>query len=95
MQKVSGVHVSDLTTLYGLILEKILRNESLPSGTEGYYFALAHKIVWWDLLDQLAVALKARGLISDTTIETWASDKAVAEALGMPEPWVPLLWNSR
>ena len=43
MQKVVGVHILDLKILYGRILEKILRNESAPSGTEGYYFALTHE----------------------------------------------------
>ena len=89
-----AVHISDLTSLYERILEKILRNESLPSGTEGYYFGLGHDLVWWEFLDRLAVALKARDLILDTEIQTWPSDKAAAEALGVPEAFVQPLWNS-
>ena len=93
-QKVSGVHISDLTALYGLIIEKILRKEALPSGTEGYYFALAHSFVWWEVLDHLAAALKARDLITDTKVQAWANDEAAAEVLGIPVPFVQPLWNS-
>lgn len=66
MQKVSDVHISDLTAIYGRMVEKILRKETLPNGTEGYYFALAHDLFWWEVLDQLAVALNARGLVTES-----------------------------
>ena len=90
----SGVHISDLTALYGQIIKKILQKEALPSGTEGYYFALAHDLIWWEVLDQLAVALNARGLITDSKIQIWSSDEAAAKALGVPEQFVQPLWNS-
>ena len=90
----SGVHISDLTALYGRIIEKILQKETLPSGAEGYYFALAHDLIWWEVLDRLAVALKARNLVTDSKTQIWPSDKAAAESLGVPEQYVQLLWNS-
>ena len=90
----AGVHISDLTSLYGCIIEKILREETLPSGTEGYYFALAHDLVWWELLDRLAGGLNARGLVIDSEIQVWPSDEVAAEALGVPVPFVQPLWNS-
>lgn len=62
----SDVHISDLTAIYGRMVEKILRKETLPNGTEGYYFALAHDLFWWEVLDQLAVALNARGLVTES-----------------------------
>lgn len=61
----SGVHISDLAALYGRIIEKILQRQLLPSGTEGYYFALAHDFRWWEVLNHLAVGLDARGLVTD------------------------------
>ena len=88
------MHISDLTNLYWKIIKKILRKEALPSGTEGYYFALAHDLIWWEVLDQLAIALNARGLIPDLKTHIWASDEAAANALGVPVQFVQPLWNS-
>ncbi|MCJ1457103.1 hypothetical protein MMC28_007469 [Mycoblastus sanguinarius] len=92
--KVSGVHISDFTALYGRIIEKILQKEALPSGTEGYYFALAHESFQWEVLDHLAVALNARGLVTDSKTQLWPSDEAAAEAFGVPVQFVKPIWNS-
>ena len=90
----SGVHISDFTALYGRIIEKILQKEALPSGTEGYYFALAHESFQWEVLDHLAVALNARGLVTDSKTQLWPSDEAAAEAFGVPVQFVKPIWNS-
>ena len=90
----SGVHISDLTALYGRIIEKILQKEALQSGAEGYYFALAHDLLWWEVLDQLAVALNARNLVTDSKTQIWPNDEAAAKSLGVPVQFVQLLWNS-
>jgi hypothetical protein len=83
-----------MTAFYERILEKIIQKEPLDSGKSGYYFALAHSVKWWELLDHLAAALKARGLINDTTIDVWPSDEAAAEAINVPAAFVQALWNS-
>ena len=88
------MHISDLTALYGRIIEKISQNEPPSSGTEGYYFARAHDLYWFEVLDRLAVALNARGLVRDTKTEFWPSDEAAAEALGVPAQFVEPLFNS-
>ena len=88
------MHISDLTALYGRIIEKILQKEALPSGTEGYYFALAHHLHWWEVLDHLAGALDARGLVIDPKTHFWPSDEAAADSLGVPVQFVLPLWNS-
>lgn len=88
------MHISDLTTLYGRIVEKIQQNEPPPSGAEGYYFALAHDIYWWEVLDHLAAALKVRGLVTDSKAQIWPSDVVAAEALGVPIQFLQILWNS-
>ncbi|KAL9110600.1 MAG: hypothetical protein Q9227_004958 [Pyrenula ochraceoflavens] len=93
-QKVAAVHISDLTGLYGHIVEKVFENEAIPNGTEGYYFAMAHDIRWWEVLDRLAVVLDARGLVTDSKTQFWNSDEAAAEALGVPVPYLQPLWNS-
>ena len=93
--KVSGVHISDLTALYQQIVEKILQKEAqtIPSGTEGYYFTLAHDILWWEVLDRLAAALNARGL-TDSKTQLWASDEVAADLSDVPVEFVQTLWNS-
>jgi hypothetical protein len=92
---VGGVHISDLTALYGRIIEKILQKVTLPSGVEGYYFAQAHDVEWWELLDRLAVALNARGLVTDSKAQIWPSNEVAAESLGFPVQFVQVLYNSR
>ena len=91
MQKISGVHISDVTALYRQIIEKILLEESIPNGTQGYYFALAHDIQWWETLDRLAITLNSRELVDDTEVKTWSSKEAAAEALGLPVQYVHVL----
>jgi hypothetical protein len=88
------VHISDLTDLYGLIISKILTKETPPSGPEGYYFALAHDIVWWELLDRLSATLVADGIITDATVDVWESDEAASAALNVPGQFVQVLWKS-
>jgi len=88
------VHISDLTTLYGRIIERILQGEPLPTGREGYYFALAHYLHFGEVLDHLAIELKARGLITDGKTKIYPNDEAAARSLGVPVPFVRPLWNS-
>ena len=83
-----------MTALYGQLIEKILQKEEPPSGEEGYYFALAHDLTWWEVLDQMALALNSRDLVTDPKTQIWPSDAAAAEALGVPVQFVQLLWNS-
>ncbi|KAK6071487.1 nad dependent epimerase dehydratase family protein [Seiridium cupressi] len=92
--KVSGVHITDLTALYWRIIEAVLQNKSIPSGTEGYYFALAHDIHIWEFLDRLATALKARGLVDDSNVATWPNDEVAAESIGVPSQFLAALWKS-
>lgn len=88
------MHISDLTALYGRIIENILQGELLPTGREGYYFALAHYLHLGEVLDHLAIQLKARGLITDSKTKVYLNDEAAASSLGIPVPFVRPLWNS-
>ncbi|KAL2847928.1 hypothetical protein BJX68DRAFT_239074 [Aspergillus pseudodeflectus] len=94
--KVSAVHVSDLTALYRIIITKILsgNSDSIPRDKNGYYFALAHDVFLGDVLDDLARALKSRGLATDAKTQLYSSDQAAADSLGVPEQFVQTLWNS-
>jgi hypothetical protein len=83
-----------MTAFYACIVEKIVQKESIESGVAGYYFALGHKAKWWDVLDRLAVALEARGLVHDSTVDLWSNDEAVADAMNIPPAFVQGFWNS-
>ena len=91
-----AVHISDLMTLYALLLERILRKQPLPSGEEGYYFAAAHMYRWWDVLGRLAAVLHARGLVNEPSVQIWQSDEMAQEALGgMPIDFMHMIWIRR
>ncbi|KAH7072309.1 hypothetical protein BKA63DRAFT_605181 [Paraphoma chrysanthemicola] len=92
--KISGVHISDLTGLYGLVLEAILQGKQIEHGEKGYYFGIAHPLHWHDLAKHLALALKARGLVTSDETRIWSSAEEAAEPLGVPAAFVQALWNS-
>ncbi|KIX01887.1 uncharacterized protein Z518_07826 [Rhinocladiella mackenziei CBS 650.93] len=89
-----AVHISDLTALYALLVDKILQNEPIPSGKEGYYFATAHRASWWDVLQGLANGLYARGLVGEPELRIWPSDRTAAERLEFPVPYVRAMCTS-
>jgi hypothetical protein len=80
--------------LYGLIVEKLLQDEQIPNGTNGYYFSTAYQISSHDFGERLAKALHARGFVASSNTEVWPSAEAAAEALGVPAKFVEYLWNS-
>ncbi|KAH8203456.1 hypothetical protein TruAng_002327 [Truncatella angustata] len=92
--KVSGVHITDLTALYWRITQAILQKEDIPDGEEGYYFAKAHTLYQWDVLEHLAKALKQRAFIEDDKTEFWPSDGFAAQSIGVPEQFLEALWKS-
>ncbi|KAF5682978.1 hypothetical protein FCIRC_4698 [Fusarium circinatum] len=61
-----AVHISDLTALYCRIIHAALNKEEIPSGKEGYYFAVVHDLDMWEFQDRLAAAIKARGHFTAT-----------------------------
>ncbi|KAI1428255.1 hypothetical protein F5Y12DRAFT_48146 [Xylaria sp. FL1777] len=91
----AAVHISDLADYYVLILKKISQGEKLPSGEEGYYFAVAHEVGWWNIAQSLASALYTRGLVTEPTAKIWPSDDMAAEALGLPRQYVRLMHTAR
>jgi hypothetical protein len=80
--------------LYGLIVEKVIQDEQIPNGTNGYYFSTTYQISSHELADRLAGALHARSLVASSQPEVWPSNEAAAEALGVPAKFVEYLWNS-
>ncbi|KAG0644921.1 hypothetical protein D0Z07_9365 [Hyphodiscus hymeniophilus] len=92
----SCVHISDLTEPYGLIVKNIIQGsgDTIPNGVHGHYFAIAHKMAWWETLGRLATAMEARGLVASSETQVWASNEAAAEATGVPEIFVGIFFNS-
>lgn len=94
MKTVSAVHITDLTALYMQIIKSILRKEDIPSGAEGYYFALAHRLNMWEFQRHLAAALGNRDIITNTSVEVFPNDDFAAEAIGVPSEFLEALWKS-
>ncbi|KPM43739.1 hypothetical protein AK830_g2771 [Neonectria ditissima] len=80
----AAAHISDITALYGLLVEQILLKMPIPSGEKGYYFAVAHKTSSWDFMQRLADRLYALGLVEEPEPHTWPSDELAAQSLGVP-----------
>lgn len=80
--------MSDISQLYAILTEKILQQESIPSGEKGYYFAIAHRFSWWELMGRLAQCLHQRGLVDSPHIQTWPSYELAADSLGWPREYV-------
>ncbi|KAI0149688.1 NAD(P)-binding protein [Hypoxylon sp. NC0597] len=89
-----AVHISDLTAFYALLVEKILNNEPVPSGEKGYYFAFAHREPWWEVMQRLADALYARGLVAEPKVQVWPSYEMAAEVLGFPRQHIRAIGTS-
>ncbi|KAL5378872.1 hypothetical protein DPSP01_008805 [Paraphaeosphaeria sporulosa] len=83
-----AAHISDLVALYRILVHKILENEDIPSGKDGYYFAMAHRAPWWAYMRAIAQSLHARGLVADPEVELWPSDEAAAKALKFPVQFI-------
>lgn len=76
-------------------MDKILQNEDIPSGKDGYYFAMAHRAPWWAYMQAIAQSLHARGLVADPELEIWPSDEAAAKALQFPAQFIRAMGTSR
>ncbi|KAF4972347.1 hypothetical protein FSARC_1069 [Fusarium sarcochroum] len=81
-------HISDLTTYYVLLLSKILKREPLSFGNDRYFFPIAHRAPWWAVMDKIAKALYARGLINDPTPQIWENNDIAADSLGFPRLYI-------
>ncbi|KAJ4356343.1 uncharacterized protein N0V89_004375 [Didymosphaeria variabile] len=83
-----AAHISDIVALYGILVDRILRNQDVPNGKNGYYFAMAHRAPWWAYMQAIANSLYARGLVVDPELEIWPSDEEAAEALHFPAQFI-------
>ncbi|KAF2792902.1 NAD(P)-binding protein [Melanomma pulvis-pyrius CBS 109.77] len=77
-------HISDVVALYTLIIMRILNKDLVPSGEKGYYFAMAHRYSWWNVMQRIAEAMHARRLVDEPEAKIWPSYEMAAESLGYP-----------
>ncbi|TEA21308.1 hypothetical protein C8034_v007726 [Colletotrichum sidae] len=88
------VHISDLVSFYGIITEKILLEEPVPSGKKGYYFVHSHFASWWSVMQRIAEAMHARGLVTQSSPVVWPDDDTAAESLGFPRQFLRAMVSS-
>lgn len=93
-QKPAAVHISDLVTLYIIILNKILQEESIPIGEKGYYFVMAHRSPWYKVLEGIAKVLYSRGLVDSPEPKVWPSYEEGADQLGFPRQFIRAIMAS-
>lgn len=94
-QSPPAVHISDLSALYVLLLESILKKQDIPNGEDGYYFATVHRLPWWRVMQGLAEALHSRGLVESADVKTWPSYDTAADELGFPRMYMRAIGTSR
>lgn len=102
----SHIHIHDLGDLYFLILERLLGDESIPTGKNGYYFgsyadsapvsktpsAIEH--TWKEVSVQIGKILKQKGEIQTSDVEELSPDEIKAFS---GNEFAPFYWgtNSR
>ncbi|CAH0056885.1 unnamed protein product [Clonostachys solani] len=89
-----AIHVTDLARFYGSIIRSIVHGKAPVGGQDGYFFASAHKLPWWDLLHCLASRLHAKGFVSTAEVNVWPNEDLAAKSFGMPLEFVRIGWNS-
>ncbi|KAF4119672.1 NAD dependent epimerase/dehydratase family [Geosmithia morbida] len=73
-------NVRDSSSLYLAILGRILNGAEIGYGEQGYYLASSGDVVWDDLYDAMARALKTRRVVDDESVVL--ADDAVLDQMG-------------
>lgn len=60
----------------------------MPSGENGYYWVVAHRVPHLKTMESLAEALYARGLVDEPQPRAWTSDATAGEHLQFPAQYV-------
>ncbi|KAH7174711.1 uncharacterized protein B0J16DRAFT_388536 [Fusarium flagelliforme] len=82
------IHISDLTDIYVRLVSKILKDEPIAVGHDRYFFAIAHKAHWWNMMDKIGEGLYSRGLVSDPEVKVWSDYETAADSLGFPRAYI-------
>ncbi|KAI9898773.1 hypothetical protein N3K66_007133 [Trichothecium roseum] len=94
------VHIDELSDFYVRLASAILRGDgdeaekTVGVGEDGFVFVQSHRTPWWDILDALAGAMHARGLVDEPRVATWPSPEVMTEALEVPAAYAYSIWNS-
>lgn len=88
-------HVTDLSALYLLLIEKILQRETIPSDEAGIYFGAAFKTSQWKILSAISKSLHSRGLVKQLEPQVWSSYDTAADELGWPRAYIRGMGTSR
>ncbi|KAL6872173.1 hypothetical protein J3F83DRAFT_734040 [Trichoderma novae-zelandiae] len=89
-----AAHISDVVDYYILLIKLIVEEKNPESGEKGYYFAAAHYLSWWEIMEALAKSLHARGLVKEPRAAVWPSVELAEQALGFPSPYVQVAFSS-
>ncbi|PTB62719.1 hypothetical protein BBK36DRAFT_23485 [Trichoderma citrinoviride] len=89
-----AAHISDVVDYYILLTKLIIEGKNPESGERGYYFAAAHYLSWWEIMEALAKSLHARDLVKEPTVAVWPSVELAEQALGFPSPYLQIAFSS-
>lgn len=64
-------------------------------GEQGYYFAIVHRVPWWDVMQRIAEVLYASGLVTEPKPQVWPSDDMAADYLGFPRAHIRAMGTFR
>ncbi|KAL6916610.1 hypothetical protein FSST1_008105 [Fusarium sambucinum] len=82
------VHITDLTDIYVRLVSKIVKQEPIQVGHDRYFFAIAHKAHWWNMMDKVAEGLHSRGLVTEPKAKIWSDYQTAADSLGFPRAYI-------
>lgn len=77
------------------MVEKIISKETVFTGETGYYFAIAHRGSWWPVMDRIAEAMHARGLVDKPKAKIWPSYEVAANSVGYPLEYIQAMGMSK
>lgn len=90
------VHIADLTKLYEIVLQKILKGEEgkIPSGEQGILFSESGRFLWRDFSQGIADALHTLGALKTKEVEE-VDVTTAAEKLGWDSLTAELAYASK
>jgi len=89
------VHIEDLTDLYVLLVEKLLKGELKGMGNYSYYFAESGEFAWGDVARNIGEILHKKGVAATAQVEELLDDEAVKKGFGFLEAKFYVGCNSR
>ncbi|KAF2498698.1 NAD dependent epimerase/dehydratase family protein [Lophium mytilinum] len=88
------IHIADLSTMFELMLAKILDGDDIPSGKEGIYFSETGYYAWRDLMQGIADAGKELGVLKTNELKPITLEEAVQVGYGLSNPVLELSYAS-